>query len=461
MIDPADHPPEPDPGDVTASPYRRRIVDDELDELFCGLPAIALDGPKAVGKTATALRRAATTYRLDDEAERSIIQADPSQLLEGRRPVLIDEWQRLPESFDRVRRAVDDGAGPGSFLLTGSASPTNPPTHSGAGRIVQVRLRPMTLAERNIGHPTVSLKELLHGGGDQGVQTGDEPDSGGRATSDGRAPIAGRTDIGLKHYVREILASGFPGLHDLPDRLARAQLDGYIDRIVDRDFEDLGHRVRRPGTLRRWMQAYAAATSTTASYEKIRDAATSDQGEKPARASTQPYRDVLERLWILDPVPAWLPTRNRLARLSLPPKHHLTDPALAARLLDVDETTLLRAQPAGPAMAREGTLLGALFESLVTLSVRVYAQAAEARTAHLRTWSGGREIDLIVERGRAVLAIEVKLGQTPDERDVRHLRWLQHELGGNLTDAIVITTGQVAYRRPDGIAVIPAALLGP
>lgn len=437
--------PDLDSGRVAASPYRRRIVDDELDELFSGLPAIALEGPKAVGKTATALQRAATTYRLDDEAERSIIQADPSQLLEGRHPIMIDEWQHLPESFDRVRRAVDDGAAAGSFLLTGSASPTNPPTHSGAGRIVQVRLRPMTLAERNVGSPTVSLRELMQGGRDQGR----------------RSPVAGRTDIGLKRYVQEILASGFPGLHDLPERLARVQLDGYIDRIVDRDFEDLGHRVRRPGALRRWMQAYAAATSTTTSYEKIRDAAMSDQGEKPARATTQPYRDVLERLWILDPLPAWLPTRNRLARLSSPPKHHLVDPALAARLLDVDATTLLRAQPAGPAMAREGTLLGAMFESLVTLCVRVYAQAAEARTAHLRTWSGDREIDLIVERGQAVLAIEVKLGQTPDERDVRHLRWLQNELGDDLTDAIVITTGQAAYRRSDGIAVIPAALLGP
>lgn len=420
--------------------YRRRIVDDELDELFAGLPAIALEGPKAVGKTATALRRAATVYRLDDEAERSIAQADPSRLLEGEHPVLIDEWQRYPEAFDRVRRAVDDGAGAGSFLLTGSAYPTDPPTHSGAGRIVRVRLRPMTLAERDVGSPTVSLKQLLQGD---------------------RGPITGRTEVNLGRYVTEILASGFPGLRGLPDRVSRAQLDGYLDRIVDRDFEDLGRQVRRPGTLRRWMQAYAAATATTASYEKIRDAATSDSGEKPARATTQPYRDTLERLWVLDPVPAWLPTRNRLARLSSPSKHHLADPALAARLLGVDAATLLHAQPAGPPMTREGTLLGALFESLVTLNVRVYAQAAEARTAHLRTWSGDREIDLIVERGRKILAIEVKLGQAPDERDVRHLLWLRGELGGDLADAIVVTTGQAAYRRPDGIAVIPAALLGP
>lgn len=109
----------------------------------------------------------------------------------------------------------------------------------------------------------------------------------------------------------------------------------------------------------------------------------------------------------------------------------------------------------------EGTLLGALFESLVTLCVRVYAQAAEARVAHLRTWSGDREIDLIVEQGQKILAIEVKLGQMPDERDVRDLRWLRDELGDALVDAIVITTGHAAYRRADGIAVVPAALLGP
>jgi hypothetical protein len=218
----------------------------------------------------------------------------------------------------------------------------------------------MTLAERGVGSLTVSLRQLLEGG---------------------RAPITGRTDVNLERYVEEILASGFPGIRGLPPRLLRAQLDGYLERIVDRDFEDLGRQVRRPATLRRWMQAYAAATATTASYEKIRDAASSDRGEKPTRATTQPYRDVLERLWILDPVPAWLPTRNRLARLSSPPKHHLADPALAARLLGVDATALLQARPAGPQVPHEETLLGALFESLVTLCVRVYAQGSEARIA--------------------------------------------------------------------------------
>jgi predicted AAA+ superfamily ATPase len=419
--------------------YLRRIVDDELDELLDGLPAVAIEGPRAVGKTATAMQRAKTAYRLDDEAQRIIAQADTGRLTKGDRPILVDEWQRLPESFDRVRRAVDAGAPPGSFLLTGSASPKDPPTHSGAGRIVRVRLRPMTLVERGTEAPTVSLRDLLSGN---------------------RDPVSGTTEVRLESYVEEVLRSGFPGLRQLSGRLLRAQLDGYLSGIVDRDFEEAGQLVRRPRVLFRWMTAYAAATSSVATYEKIRDAAASESGAKPAKTTVQAYREVLERLFILDPVPAWLPTTYRFAALAAPPKHHLADPALAAQLLGTDAASLLAGRPAE--QFREGTLLGALFESLVTQSVRVYAQAAEARVSHLRTRRGDHEVNLIIERSGGVLAIEVKFGQVPDDRDVRHLRWLDTQLGQDrLLDTVVITTGPAAYRRPDGIAVVPAALLGP
>lgn len=210
------------------------------------------------------------------------------------------------------------------------------------------------------------------------------------------------------------------------------------------------------------MTAYAAATATTASQESIRAAAVSGEGATPARSTTQPYRDVLERLWIVDPVPGWLPTRNRLARLGVAPKHHLADPALAARLLGADADALLDARALGPPTLRDGPLLGRLFESLVTLNVRVQAQAAEAVVRHLRTKGGEREIDLIVERGdHHVVALEVKPAQTADDHDVRHLRWLQDAIGDDLLDAVVVTTGRQAYRRADGIAVVPAALLGP
>lgn len=420
--------------------YLSRVVDDELDELLPGLPAIAIEGAKGVGKTATAERRAATVHRLDDPGQRSVAEADPGRLTTGMPPILIDEWQRLPAVWDAVRRSVDDDRTPGRFLLTGSATP-GAPTHSGAGRIVTLRMRPLTLAERGVGTPTVSLRSLL---------SGEHPS------------IGGTTDVRLEDYAREIVGSGLPGLRGLTERARRAQLDGYLARIVEHDFSDMGRQIRNPVLLQRWMSAYAAATSTTASYETIRDAATSGHGEKPAKTTTAPYADILQRLWIVEPVPAWLPTPNRISRLASPPKHQLVDPALAARLLGVGVDGLLAGRQVGPAAGRGETLLGALFESLATLSVRVFAQAAEGTVHHLRTRGGEREIDLIVEGdGLRVLGIEVKLARTVGDADVRHLCWLREQLRDELLDAVILTTGGEAYRRADGIAVVPLALLGP
>lgn len=225
---------------------------------------------------------------------------------------------------------------------------------------------------------------------------------------------------------------------------------------------DAGQSIRRPDSLRRWLTAYAAATATTASFETIRDAATGGSATKPAKTTVLTYRDVLERIWILDPVDAWLPTRNHVRTLTASPRHHLADPALAARLLGVDADALLDGRTGGPAIPRDGTLLGALFESLVALGVRVAAEAAGARVRHLRTAEGKREVDLIVVRDdQRIVAIEVKLSQMVGDDDVRHLRWLAERIGDDLLDAVVVTTGGEAYRRADGIAVVPAAALGP
>ena len=422
-------------------PYQRRVVDDELDELVGHLPAIAIEGPKGVGKTRTALQRAKTVHRLDDPAELAVAEADPARLLEGERPVLIDEWQRLPQVWDLVRRAVDDGASPGSFLLTGSALPDPPPTHSGAGRIVTVRMRPLALSER-LRTASVSLADLLSGT---------------------RAPVTGATDVALTDYTEEILASGLPGLRPLAGRARRLQLEGYVDRIVDRDIpDDAGVVIRNPAALRRWMAAYAAASSTTATFETLRDAASAGHEHKPSKNATQAYRDALTRVWVLDEVPAWIPSNNRLSELGQAPKHQLADPALAAQLLGVQASTLLAGKSSGPAVARDGTLLGALFESLATQSVRVYAAHSEANVRHLRTARGRQEVDLIVERADGnVVAIEIKLARSISSDGARHVRWLKQKLGERVLDQIVITTGPQAYRREDGIAVVPLALLGP
>lgn len=420
-------------------PYRSRIVDTELDELLPGLPAIALEGPKGVGKTATALRRSTSTLALDDAGQRALLSADVGRIDSLPSPVLLDEWQRLPEVWDLVRRSVDRDYSPGRFLLTGSATPLNQPTHSGAGRIVSLRMRPMSLAERGLEAPTVSIRELL---------TGSMP------------PIDGESRLGLRDYAEEITRSGFPAIRDLPDRARRSALDGYVTRIVERDFPDQGYVVRRPAALRSWLTAYAAATSLTTSYNTILRAATSE-GDVPTRLTTASYREVLTRLWILDPLPGWLPTRNHLRRLTQAEKHHLADPALAARLMGTGQDALLAGQ-SPRTIVRDGHLLGSLLESLLALSLRVYAQAAEARVYHLRTKGGEHEVDFIIEGDdHRVVAFEAKVTTAVDDRDVRHLHWLKEHLGDDLVDAAVITTGTYAYRRRDGIAVIPAALLGP
>lgn len=202
-----------------------------------------------------------------------------------------------------------------------------------------------------------------------------------------------------------------------------------------------GAVVRRPETLRRWLGAYAAATSTAASYDEIRDAATAGEGDKPAESTTGPYRDALARLFVLEPLAAWAPPFNHVSRLSAAPKHHLADPALAARLLGMNAAALLRGE-GNQVVQRDSTLLGALFESLATLVVRVCAQAAEARVLHLRSWSGEREVDLIVERDdHRVLGLEVTLSPEVDDSDVRHLLWLEQQLGEDFLGGAVLTTG--------------------
>lgn len=421
--------------------YRRRLVDGLLDELFPHLAAIALEGAKGVGKTATATERAATVLALDEPRQRAVVAADLDVIVEAPPPVLIDEWQLEPPVWDRVRRAVDEDNTGGRFLLAGSAA-VGPGVriHSGAGRIVSLLMRPLSIAERGLIEPTVSLRGLLPGG---------------------QPRVTGRSPIGLSGYVDEILGSGFPGLRELPERARQAQLDSYVTRIVERELPENGVLVRRPSSLTAWLTAYAAATATDASYSTILDASTAGEDDKPARATVQSYREHLQRLFVLDPVPAWVPTFNPLKRLTHGPKHHLVDPALAARLVGVGRTGLLRGDGQRVA-ATTGTWLGALFESLVAQSVRVYAAIAGANVSHLRTKNSDREIDLIVEGDdRRVVAIEVKLGATVSDRDVRHLTWLGDQIGDRLADRVVVTSGEFAYRRPDGVAVVPLALLGP
>lgn len=415
--------------------YVHRMVDDDLDELFGPLAAVLLDGPKGVGKTETALQRARTVRRLDDPAVRQIAEADVDVPLEGQRPVLLDEWHHVPALWDAVKRAVDRDASGGQYLLTGSTPPAG--THSGAGRITVLRMRPLTLLERGL-EPSVSLGSLL----------------------DGDMGVSGHSRMALTDYVDAILMPGLPGLQHLPGRALKVALDGYLDRVVDRDMAEAGLKVRRPEAVRGWLRAYAAAVSTVTSAEKIRRAATQGDDSGLPRTTTQPYVETLTALRLLDDVPAWSPGNNHLRRLTQGSKHHLADPALAANLVGHSRDKLLGGSTSP--FGGDRTYLGQLFESLATLSVRVFAQRRGAAVFHVRTRDAVHDVDLLLERGDGrALAIEVKLSATVTDHDVRHLHWLGERIGDQLVGKVVLTTGSDAFRRADDVAVVPLALLGP
>jgi hypothetical protein len=416
--------------------YRRRIVDDILDDVFPQLPAILLDGPKAVGKTTTALQRSRTLQGLDQAAERSRVQADPENVITGDKPILVDEWHKVPETWGVIKRAVDRDFSGGQYLLTGSLPDSA--THSGAGRITSLRMRPLSFAEREIEKPSVSLGELLQG----------------------NLSISGETELGLVDYNTELMRSGFPALRGLDGRALELAIDGYIERVVDADVTTLGVEVRRPATLMSWLASYAAATATVASWETIRHAASPGTTKAPAKTTAIPYRDALTRLRILDELPPWLPSHNTFTQAAQSSKHFLADPALAMRLMKFSREAISSA--AAYDSGRFGRpLAGRMFEALATLSVRTYAEASHAKAMHFRDARGSREIDIIVERDDGkVLAIEVKLGNTVDASDTRHLTWLADRLGDDLIGSVVIYTGRHAYRSGD-VAVVPLALLGP
>ncbi|MDO5068179.1 MAG: DUF4143 domain-containing protein [Propionibacteriaceae bacterium] len=406
--------------------YRRRTVDTLLDSLLPNFSAVALDGVTGVGKTSTALQRADHVFHLEHQDQRSLIGADPSTI---RRPgtTLLDEWPRMARVWDLTRRHIDDGAPPGTHLLTG------PPRPRSDEHIPVVRMRPMSLHERGLTTPSVSLATLL---------AQDSPCT---------ATIDGHTSWTLTDYLQAIESSGFPGIMNLEPEQRTDMFAAHIRRVIDHELPEAGHNIRRPKALRRWLAAYATTVSTTASCLKL---LTTTEGERPpSHDAALHYQDHLTELGVLEPVPGWNPRGEPIARLQQAPKHQLVDPALTAFLLG--------ATAASMSTPHHSHLAGPLFESLATLTVRVAAEVLHARVGHLRSRNRDREVDLIVEApdGRLV-AIEVKLSTTVTEPAVQHLLWLRSKLPQEVADLVVLTTGNTAYRRRDGVAVVPLALLG-
>jgi predicted AAA+ superfamily ATPase len=423
-----------------------RLIENLINELFDELPSIAIDGLKGIGKTVSCSRIANTVFELDQTYDFEVISNDVNILSSSTPPVLIDEWQKIPSVWDFIRRRVDKGAAPGNYLLTGSIANADVNIHSGAGRIMKIKMYPLSLQERMIETPTVSLGRLLN----SIVPFTEE--------------IQGRSEVSFADYMSEIVSSGLPGLRNYSPRRRSSMIGSYIDNLLSHDFLQQGIKIRQPQTLLRWLKAYAAAVSTDAGYNEILDASTAGEGNKPSTKTTLSYREALSNLWLIEELPTWIDGEDYFSRLKRTPKHYLADPAICAYLLNFDNVILSgkshAEKPATGFDKKYGSITGRLFESLIHLSLNSYSSVNEASLSYIATRNGDHEVDFIVQRDNSIVAIEVKLAPVITDADVKHLKWLKNNIGDRLKDALIITTGPIAYRRSDGIAVVPAALLG-
>lgn len=421
--------------------YEKRLIDSILKEYVDELPAILLEGTKAVGKTETCKQLASTEYRMDNAAQRELLQNNPDIILQNSKPVLIDEWQLAPSLWSYVRHAVDDGLPNGSVLFTGSSIRVNSRVHSGAGRIIRLKLRPYSIEERNLSDSYIRIEDLFN--------------------FDSKATVNGETDKTLVDYLDEIYRSGFPGIRNKSERIRKVLLKSYVTNIAEHEFEENGFKILNPHSLLSWMRIYAASIGTETKQSTLINAATASDAI-PSAPTISKYREALEILDITDEVQPFLPMGKIYGNLAKGTKHFMLDPAIALSLLGVEKDELIDYQVPKYVSKFHQTLTGQLIESFVYQSLVVYADVNDAQLSYYRNSRGTREIDFILQKGHRLILFEVKTN--PDVKDsyVRHLNWFEDEIGDEFkVTKVLLNTGRYAYtRREDHVHVIPLALLG-
>ncbi|HUY50891.1 MAG TPA: DUF4143 domain-containing protein [Streptosporangiaceae bacterium] len=377
--------------------------------------------------TGTGRRHCADRLRLDRPAEAAFARADPdAALADGPFPLLLDEWQHVPDVLGAVKRAVDERAKPGRFVLTGSAQADL--TAAGwpaTGRLIRVEMYGLVERELEGRASRPPFFDLLAAGGlAQVTMPSAVPD--------------------VRGYIARALRGSFPEVALAGSDRARSRwLASYIDQVVSRDVSLVGS-VRDPVRLRRYLRAVAASTAGIPTMKTLIDAVGVD------RSTAVAYDTLLEHLLITESLPAW--ASNRLSRLIRLPKRYLVDPAFLGPLLGVDARSVLRG----------GDLLGRVLDSFVLAQLRADCVVSDLspRLFHVRDANGRHEVDIVAEfaDGR-VIGVEVKADSAPGPDAARHLHWLKDALGDRFAAGVVLHTGPRPWRIDDGIYAVPICAL--
>ncbi len=419
--------------------YRNRIADGILDRKLRAKGAVLIEGAKWCGKTTTASQIAKSILYMQDPARKrqylELSEIDPARLLSGETPRLIDEWQLAPKLWDAIRFEVDRRDEFGQFILTGSAVPpeTSEISHSGIGRITKMLMRPMSLYESGDSSGQVSLSGLFAGNGD----------------------IRGESSMNIDKLSFLICRGGWPKAIDEEEDVALQQAIDYFDAIVDVDISRVDNVERNKERTKRILRSYARSVGTPAKISSIAADISANEAVSISDMTITSYINALKKIFVLEDSSAWNPNLRSKTAIRTSDTRYFTDPSVCTAALELGPNDLVN----------DLNTMGFLFENMCIRDLRIYAEALDGNVYHYRDKSG-LECDAVVHLRNGVYGlVEIKLGgDRLISEGVETLKKLSSNIDTTKMKApafrmVLVGVGEMAYRRSDGIYIVPLSCL--
>lgn len=417
--------------------YRPRLIDNIIDSYLEAFGAVCVEGSKWCGKTWTSSYHCKSEIMLGNPdgnfQNRQLAQMSPSLVLEGETPRLIDEWQEVPQLWDAVRYKVDQSGNKGQFILTGSATPNHKGIlHSGAGRIAKLRMRPMSLFESGNSSGDISLKDICEGR--------IEP------------KISGEVD--LRKLIDFIIRGGWPANQETTLKQAAYLPIQYIRAVLDDDVYRIDNVKRDKHKMELLLRSLARNEATTVTNKKLKNDIKEIDDEDIDVETVSAYLDVFQRLFLTDNQKPFEAKLRSSIRIKQAEKRHLSDPSLAAALLNATPEMLLN----------DLNTLGFLFEALCERDLKIYAESFDAELYHYQDYNNNEMDAVIAMPDGKWCGFEIKLGANQIDMAAENLIKIKNEIkasGGIAPDSLCVICGlsNAAYQRTDGVFVVPITAL--
>lgn len=418
--------------------YLPRIADIVLSDRLEAKGAVLIEGPKWCGKTTTALQKAKSVVYmqdpLDKEQNLALAELNPLQLLKGKTPRLIDEWQLAPKLWDAIRFDVDKRDEFNQFILTGSFVPADDMSnsHSGTGRITRMTMRPMSLFESKDSDGSVSLRSLFGS----------------------KNEISADSNISIEELAFLICRGGWPKAIGQSQRVALQQAFDYVDSIVNKDASRVDGIAKNPQRMKNLLHSYSRFIASDAKITTIRDDMVANGVDTLDYNTVYTYISALKKIFVVEDLPAWNPKLRSKTAIRTTDTRHLTDPSIATASLGIGPQDLLD----------DLQTMGLFFENLCIRDLRVFAEALDGNVYHYRDKTD-LECDAVIHlRNGSFGLVEVKLGGSAIDTAAGNLLKLQERLDTNRMKhpsfLMILTGTKYAYIRKDGVHVVPIGCLG-